>query len=137
MKDVAMWTFTGLNVLFFVVLAVAIEFASKSEAMAPVDMTDALERATLSALASEAYGRPVARPLQPSDIRVVRLQNGHLLVCGQTLSEHPDRMTGFSVQVIEDSVGRVIPQRTYIDRKAHRLCEDGRIPLLSFGLSQN
>lgn len=126
-----MWTYTGLAVLFFSVLAIAIEFASKSQAMAPVAVTDALQDKTLSALASESFGRPVVHPLAPKDLRAFRLQNGHLLVCGRTLSEYPDQMTGFSVQFVQQD-GRVVPHRTYIDRKADRLCEGGRIPLMSF-----
>ncbi|MCR9088550.1 MAG: hypothetical protein NXH97_17600 [Rhodobacteraceae bacterium] len=126
-----MWTYTGLAVVFFSVLAITIEFASKSQAMAPVDLTDALHHKTLSALAAQSVGRPVVHPLTPKDLRAFRLQNGHLLVCGRTLSEYPDLMTGFSVQFVQQD-GRVVPHRTYIDRKADRLCEGGRIPLMSF-----
>ena len=128
-----MWTYTGLAVVFFTVLAIAIEFASKSQAMTPVDLTDALHDKTLSALATQSLGRPVVHPPAPRDLRAFRLDNGHLLVCGRTLSEYPDQMTGFSVQFVQLD-GLVVPSRTYIDRKADRLCEGGRIPLMSFGL---
>lgn len=127
-----MWTYTTMAVVFFAVIAIVIEFASKSRAMSPVEITDALEDETLSALAAESLGRPVVHPMAPQELRAYELANGHLLVCGRALSEYPDQMTGFSVQFVPQD-GQVIPHRTYIDRKADRLCEGGRIPLLSFG----
>lgn len=131
-----MWTYTGLAVLFFSVLAIAIEFASKSQAMTPVTVTDMLQDRTYYALTTEDFGRPIVHPLSPEDLRAYRMQNGHLLVCGRTLSEYPDQMTGFSVQFVKQD-GRVVPHRTYIDRKADRLCEGGRIPLISFNPLQD
>lgn len=133
----SMWTYTGFAGLFFATLAIAIEFATASRAMTPVDLSPDIMSAAQTALDTGDYGRPIVRSDLAKDLRAVRLQNGQYLVCGRALSERPDRMTGFSVQLERTANGILLPQRTYIDRKADRLCEQGRIPLLSLGLPSN